>query len=97
MFNCYEKCCIYIKCAIFVQGYNNQLLFEYLQQALKYCENRSYYYEQSALHLLAKTAKYSFNNGRFLYYIKKIREFYDRYFPNQNIFIDMFIKDIFFN
>ena len=56
-FNCYEKSIFYIKCAQCMRKYDLNVSYSYLEKALRYCENRNYYFETLTLLLMYFIAK----------------------------------------
>ena len=92
LFSCYEKSAMYIYCALGMKLYDGYLACDYLELALKYNENRNYEYEKYSLILLIETAKFLRSNVRYEIYFKKLKEFYERYFPKQNKFVDILME-----
>ena len=93
IFNCFEKCEIYLKCSLCIIHYDIYLYYEYLEKALKYSENRNYYYEKYSLIFMINAPKYLRSDVRLEFAMKKLKEFYAKYFPNQNKFVDILIKN----
>jgi len=91
-FSCYEKSGIYVKCAFCIKIYDGYLSYDYLEKALKYSENRNFYYEKESLQLLIYAAKYIKSDARLETSIQKIKDFYNKYFPNQKKFVDILIN-----
>ena len=92
LFSCYEKSVIYIYCAIGMRIFDGYLSCDYLELALKYSENRNFEYEKYSLILLIETAKFIRSDVRYEIYIKKLKEFYEKYFPNQKKFVDILME-----
>ena len=92
LFSCYEKSGIYVKCGFCIKIYDGYLSYDYLEQALKYSENRNFYYEKESLELLVYAAKYIKSDARLEISMKKLKEFYNKYFPNQKKFVDILIN-----
>ena len=92
LFSCYEKSAIYIYCSIGMRIYDTYLSYEYLEKALKYSENRNYEYEKYSLILSIQTAKSMRSDVRYDISIKKLKEFYEKYFPNQNKLVNILME-----
>ena len=92
LFSCYEKSVIYIYCAIGMRIFDGYLSCDYLELALKYSENRNFEYEKYSLILLIETAKFIRSDVRYEIYMKKLKEFYEKYFPNQKKFVDILME-----
>ena len=60
---------------------------------MKYSENRNYYYEKYSLIFMINAPKYLRSDVRLEFAMKKLKEFYAKYFPNQNKFVDILIKN----
>ena len=93
IFSCCEKCEIYIKCSFCIRYYDLYLYDEYLEKALKYSENRNYYYEKYSLLFSLDAAKCLRSDARLEITMKKLKEFYEKYFPKQDKFIDILMKN----
>ena len=52
----------------------------------------SYEYEKYTLILLIATAKFLRSDVRYEIYMKKLKEFYEKYFPKQNKFVDILME-----
>ena len=92
LFSCYEKCAIYIYCFVIMELFDPYLSSEYLEKALKYSENRNYEYEKFSLKLSIQTAKFMRSDIRYDINIKKLKEFYQTYFPNQKKLVDILME-----
>ena len=92
LFSCYEKSAIYIYCSIGMRIYDTYLSYEYLEKTLKYSENRNYEYEKYSLILSIQTAKSMRSDVRYDISIKKLKEFYEKYFPNQNKLVNILME-----
>ena len=92
LFSCYEKSAIYIYCALGMRLFDGYLACDYLELSLKYSENRNYEYEKYTLILLIATAKFLRSDVRYEIYMKKLKEFYEKYFPKQNKFVDILME-----
>ena len=66
-----------------MRKYDGYLCYDYLEKALKYSENRNYEYEKYSLKLLFDMAKILRSDVRLEITMKKVKAFYERYFPNQ--------------
>ena len=91
IFSCYEKSVLYIKCAIIMKCFDPYLAYEYLEKALKYSENRNFYYEKLTLSLMNIYARHLRSESRMQFAGNKFREFWEKYFPGQKKFIDILI------
>ena len=89
IFNCYEKCMLYIKCAYFMRQYDAYISFEYLEKSLKYSENRNFYFEKLNLIMLYMVAKQLRSDARLQLSGNKFVSFCEKYFPNQKKFVDL--------
>ena len=92
MFSCYEKSSLYLKCALCMVFYDANFSFEYLEKSLKYSENRNYYFEKMTLMIMNEIAKKINNEEKINFCIKKLKEFWEKYFINQNQFINILIE-----
>ena len=92
MFSCYEKSSLYLKCALCMVFYDANFSFEYLEKSLKYSENRNYYFEKMTLMIMNEIAKKIKNEEKINFCIKKLKEFWEKYFINQNQFINILIE-----
>ena len=92
LFSCYEMSSIYIYCSLCIRKYDVYICYEYLEKALKYSENRNYEYEKFSLKLLFDTAKILRSEVRLEFIMKKVRAFYEKYFPSQKKFINIIIS-----
>ena len=92
LFSCYEKSAIYIYCALGMRLFDGYLACDYLELSLKYSDNRNYEYEKYTLILLIATAKFLRSDVRYEIYMKKLKEFYEKYFPKQNKFVDILME-----
>ena len=90
-FSCYEKSVLYIKCATIMKFFDPYLAYEYLEKALKYSENRNFYYEKLTLSLMYIYARDLRSEARLQFAGNKFREFWEKYFPGQKKFIDILI------
>ena len=72
--------------------FDGYLACDYLELSLKYSENRNYEYEKYTLILLIATAKFLRSDVRYEIYMKKLKEFYEKYFPKQNKFVDILME-----
>ena len=87
IFSCYEKSILYLKCAHCMMMYDMYLSYEYLEKSLKYSENRNYFFEKMSLVMMRMIAILLRSDIRLQYASKKLREFWEKYFPSQNKFI----------
>ena len=93
LFSCYERSAIYVYCSLFMRKYDAYLCYDYLEKALKYSENRNYEYEKYSLKLLFDMAKILRSDARLEITMKKVKAFYEKYFPNQKKFVDIIISN----
>ena len=91
LFSCYEKSVVYSYCALCMRRYDGYLSCDYLECALKYSENRNYEYEKLALKLSFDTAKALRSDVRLEIIMKKIKDFYNKFFPNQKKLCEILI------
>ena len=92
LFSCYEKSFIYIYCFFGMKLYDIYLANEYLEKALKYNENRNYEYEKLTLKLLIQAAIFMGSFVRYEMSFKALKEFYERYFPNQKKSVNILVE-----
>ena len=92
-FSCYEKSMLYMKCALGMRQYDPYLSYDYLEKGLKYSENRNYYFEKIILTMLCMNAKLLRSDARMEQSCKKLREFLEKYFPNQKKFVDIVMEE----
>ena len=93
LFSCYERSAIYVYCSLFMRKYDAYLCYDYLEKALKYSENRNYEYEKYSLKLLFDMAKILRSDARLEITMKKVKAFYEKYFPTQKKFVDIIISN----
>ena len=92
-FSCYEKNMTYLKCAQCMMKYDPYLSYDYLELALKYTENRNYYFEKLTLYSSSVFAKLLRSEARMQSIGNKFRAFWERYFPNQKDFVNLLLKE----
>ena len=73
--------------------YDEYLSYEYLETALKYCENRNYYFEEITLTTMIIVSKILKSDIRLKFSCKKFKEFLEKYFPRQKQFIDIIMNE----
>ena len=93
LFSCYERSTIYVYCALCMKRYDGYLACDYLECALKYSENRNYEYEKLSLRLSFDLAKALRSDVRLEIIMKKIKDFYEKYFSNQKKLRDILIRN----
>ena len=93
IFSCYEKSVLYIKCATIMKFFDPYLAYEYLEKALKYSENRNFYYEKLTLSLMNIYARDLRSETRSQFAGNKFREFWEKYYPDQKKFIELCINE----
>ena len=82
-----------MKCALGMRQYDPYLSYDYLEKGLKYSENRNYYFEKIILTMLCMNAKLLRSDARMESSCKKLREFLEKYFPNQKKFVDIVMEE----
>ena len=90
-FNCYEKSIFYIKCAQCMRKYDLNVSYLYLEKALRYCENRNYYFEKLTLLLMYFIAKQLKSEEKMNFSKNKLKLFWEIYFNDQKTFIETLI------
>ena len=93
MFSCYEKNIMYLNCAHCMMKYDPYQSYEYLESALKYTENRNYYFEKLTLYSLSIFAKILKSQARKEFVSKKFRAFFEKYFADQQEFVNLLLKE----
>ena len=93
IFSCYEKSLLYLKCSFCMQFYDEYLSYEYLERALKYSENRNYYFEKLTLITMIVVSKILRSDIRLKSSCKRFKAFLEKYFPNQKKFIDIIMDE----
>ena len=57
IFCCYEKNIFYLKSAFFMNKYHHNIAYQYLEKALRFNENRNYFFEKLTLIMMNSVAK----------------------------------------
>ena len=89
IFCCYEKNIFYFKSAYYMNKYDHQIAYEYLEKALRYSENRNYFFEQLNLLMMNSIAKQLKNKEKIKLVKNKLNSFWEKYFPGQKEFIEI--------
>ena len=69
--------------------YDHQIVYEYLEKALRYSENRNYFFEQLNLLMMNSIAKQLKNKEKIKLVKNKLNSFWEKYFPGQKEFIEI--------
>ena len=95
LFSCYEKSLFYMQCANCMRRYDPYFSYEYLEKSIKYCENRDYYFEKMTLAIMYTIDEQLRSDVRLQFAGNKFREFCEKYFSNQEKFVNLLIEKLF--
>ena len=93
IFCCYEKNIFYLKSAFFMDKYNHNIAYQYLEKALRYSENRNYFFEKLTLIIMNSVAKKLKNKKKIKLVKNKLNSFWEKYFPEQKELIEILNKE----
>ena len=89
IFCCYEKNLFYLKSAFCMYSYDLDISYQYLEKALRYSENRNYFFEKINLLMMNLIAKELKNENKIKFAKNKLNSFWEQYFSGQKQFIEI--------